>query len=31
MGAAGREKALRLYDGRVQAAAIRDIYQRILG
>ncbi|MBV8879808.1 MAG: glycosyltransferase family 4 protein [Planctomycetaceae bacterium] len=31
MGAAGREKALRLYDGRHQAAAIRDIYQRILG
>ena len=31
MGAAGREKALRLYDGKVQAAAIRDIYQKILG
>jgi len=31
MGAAGREKALRLYDGRHQAAAVRDIYQRILG
>lgn len=31
MGTAGREKALRLYDGRVQAAAIRDIYEKILG
>lgn len=31
MGAAGREKALRLYDGRVQAAAIRDVYEKILG
>src|SRR6185295_173887 len=31
MGAAGREKALRLYDGKVQAAAIRDIYEKIIG
>ncbi len=30
MGRAGREKALRLYDVRRQAAAIRDIYAKVL-
>ncbi len=31
MGAAGREKALRLYDGRRQAAAVKEAYERVLG
>jgi glycosyltransferase involved in cell wall biosynthesis len=31
MGTAGREKALRLYDGRRQAAAVKEIYERVLG
>jgi len=30
MGRAGREKALRLYDVRRQAAAIRDVYAAVL-
>jgi glycosyltransferase involved in cell wall biosynthesis len=30
MGAAGREKALRLYDVRRQAAAVKDVYDQLL-
>jgi glycosyltransferase involved in cell wall biosynthesis len=30
MGAAGREKALRLYDVRRQAAAVKDVYEQML-
>jgi glycosyltransferase involved in cell wall biosynthesis len=31
MGTAGREKALRLYDVRSQAAAVKSVYEQVLG
>lgn len=31
MGTEGRQKALRLYDGRRQAAAVKEIYEQVLG
>jgi hypothetical protein len=30
MGEAGREKALRLYDVRRQAAAVKEVYEALL-